>query len=663
MSLATIPQMESNDCLYLVDLLEELKPKKLRPFYRWCQEELIIPDGPYKDMRFQPNRQPYTKLLMDQIGKWRRHCITGPTQSGKSLTAFVAPIMWHLFERGENVICGVPSGDMVGNKWQNDIKPAIEASRYRKLLPKKGQGSQGGTPTEIHFLNGATLLFMTGGGNDKGRAGATAPVVVITETDGMDEIGGTSREADKITQLEVRTNSYQRAGLDRTYMECTVSLDEGRTWQEYINGTASRIMCQCKHCDAWVCPERDDLIGWEHAENKLEAGRNAMFACSECGGCWTEDDREKMNQNAKLVHAGQEIAPDGTITGQPVDTDTFGGRWNAFNNMFTTVQRLGEMEWEAAQSEDAEAIQLKMKQFIWALPAKDMNTEKIPVSVGIVRGSDKRYSGRCCGIPQGEVPHGSNPLTCFIDISMRVLQWSVEVKVDKRIHVVDYGFHETPHPEVIGDEAAIGEGLRELCPEIDGKYPDMKIGLIDCGNWREKILSIVPQLPGHWMPSHGLANYKHPERKSSKVQNAKVRIPIDGNRHYHTARDGAIWVVNFDPDALKHRVHSGFLIKPEMEYGLAAGCITLFGDDPTEHTEYAKQVTAEEFRSVFKEGKGVRKEWFKIRRHNHMLDGCVGNMVARMVVATNELVTEPVERPAPPKIHTPDGRPFLITER
>src|SRR5690606_31285007 len=131
----------------------------------------------------------------------------------------------------------------------------------------------------------------------------------------------------------------------------------------------------------------------------------------------------------------------------------------------------------------------------------------------------------------------------------------------------------------------------------------------------EKILSIVPTLEGPWMPSHGLSNYKHPENSNSKVQTAKVKVPIDGNRHYHTAKDGSIWVVNFDPDALKHRVHSGFLIKPETEYGFAPGCITLPGNDPLEHNEYANQVTAEEFRSVFKEGKGVKKEWFKTRRH------------------------------------------------
>ena len=46
---------------------------------------------------------------------------------------------------------------------------------------------------------------MSGGGSDKSRAGFTSRVVVITETDGLDETGGRSREADKVTQLEART--------------------------------------------------------------------------------------------------------------------------------------------------------------------------------------------------------------------------------------------------------------------------------------------------------------------------------------------------------------------------------------------------------------------------------------------------------------------------
>jgi len=53
--------------------------------------------------------------------------------------------------------------------------------------------------------------------------------VVITETDRMDQSGATSPESDKITQLEARTHAY--GSRKRIYMECTVSTEDGRTWQ------------------------------------------------------------------------------------------------------------------------------------------------------------------------------------------------------------------------------------------------------------------------------------------------------------------------------------------------------------------------------------------------------------------------------------------------
>lgn len=46
------------------------------------------------------------------------------------------------------------------------------------------------------------------GGGDKSRAGFTSRVVVITEVDGMDQPGASSRESDKVTQLEARTRAY-----------------------------------------------------------------------------------------------------------------------------------------------------------------------------------------------------------------------------------------------------------------------------------------------------------------------------------------------------------------------------------------------------------------------------------------------------------------------
>ena len=112
----------------------------------------------------------------------------------------------------------------------------------------------------------------------------------------------------------------------------------------------------------------------------------------------------------------------------------------------------------------------------------------------------------------------------------------------------------------------------------------------------------------------------------------KKEIPVTSSRHWHWSADGNSWVVNFDPDKMKDQVHSGFLITPIAGQSYARGCVTLFGTDPQEHTDYAMHITAEEKVTEFVPGKGETTKWDKKRKANHHLDGAVGNKVARLVV-------------------------------
>ncbi len=223
----------------------DARPRKLRSMREFAESEIVLPSGPFAGSRFRVSRQPFTGLWFDQVdtGRYTRHVATGPTQSGKSLSCFIIPVLYHLFEHNETVVCGLPQMDMAADKWREDLLPIIERTKYKEHLPLKGSGSRGGKITSIQFRNGATLKFMTGGGGDKSRAGFTTRVVVITETDGMDISGRISREADKVSQLIARTKAFGPRA--RIYMECTVSTEEGRTWQEYISGTKSRIALPC----------------------------------------------------------------------------------------------------------------------------------------------------------------------------------------------------------------------------------------------------------------------------------------------------------------------------------------------------------------------------------------------------------------------------------
>ena len=629
-------EKHSSERRILGEFLSDCTPHLLRPVLSWAEDEVVMPSGPFEGYDFDSGRLPYSRLLLNELGKWQRHVITGPTQSGKSFHAFVLVIMYYLFERQEDVIVGIPDDNMAGDKWLEDIKPVIEKSRYRNLLPKTGPGSKGaGKLKKIKFENGRFLRFMSAGGNDKQRAAATARVLIVTETDGMDVVAGTSQEGQtKIQQLEGRVRAFGDDALK--FFECTVSTADAFTWDQYKSGTASRIAHQCRGCDAWVSPEREHLVGWQDAKDEIEAGELGRFSCPECGILYSEDDRVEMNNSALLVHKGQEVTPEGEIVGPVPRTHTLGFRWSGFQNLLFPTSMLAEEEWVAAHSEEPELADIARKQQAWAMPAENPNIEKTALTQEIVRGSDRRYAGRCNGSKRGEVPDGVDMLTAFIDCGKRELQWVVEAKVDRQIQVVDYGVFQTELPDIVGDEVAVERAIRDLTAEIEGQYPYLDCGLVDGNEWGDTVRPSVDSLPAVWNTSHGLPKYVHP----TEANKAK-EVPADGNENWHWSFVNGFWVVNFNPNKLKHLIHSGYLIKPlDTDGNRISGSVTLFGDNPNTHVDFSKEITAEEWVVEYKPGKGDVSRWNSVRRRNHWLDCSVGCKVGRLIVANERFSKE-----------------------
>jgi len=82
--------------------IEACRAPRLRSMREFAEQEIIIPDGPYKDLKFNCDRQPFVSLWFAalEMSCWRRRFAVGPVQTGKTLICFVIPILWHLFENG-----------------------------------------------------------------------------------------------------------------------------------------------------------------------------------------------------------------------------------------------------------------------------------------------------------------------------------------------------------------------------------------------------------------------------------------------------------------------------------------------------------------------------------------------------------------------------------
>lgn len=572
----------------------------LRSMREFAESEIIVPDGPYKGRRFKCHTQPWTRLWFEAIdsGHWQRFAATGPSQSGKTLCCYVIPTMYHLFEIGETVICAVPKMEMAHDKWEQDFAPAIRASRYAGMIPKSGKGSRGGQFESITFTNGATLKFMTGGGDDKSRAGFTSRVVVITEVDGFDKASVLSREANPITQLEARTRAHGHRR--RIYLECTVSTEEGRIWQEVVNGSDSKIAIPCPHCDEFVTPERQHFIGWDGAENAIEAETKGGFFCPLCGTRWSEEQRVEANRRGLLVHRGQSVEG-GQVVGPIPPTRTLGFRWTATNNQFITSAELGAEEWDASRQLDQEDAQRGRDQFVWTIPADPTTEDAAELSVESIIGRQSNFV-------RGDYPPNTQALTVGVDVGKFLLHYTVKAWTDEPHGLtIDYGVAEV-HSRDLTEDGAIIVALRELRARLEQQYR-VTIALVDSGNWTDTVYAACAEFGVPWYPSKGFG--------ASSYSGGKYRAPSDGSGGdgWHIGKVARASLVEFDADAWKSRVHSRLECDPSQ-----AGAIQLFRAESKEHISYGKHLTAEKKVIEYDPGKGNLTKWVSIRKANHWLD-------------------------------------------
>lgn len=623
----------------LTDVAREMQPPRLRTIAEFAEQEIVIPTGPFEGRRFSMDRQPWTRLYFRalQSGVFERIFTVAGSQLGKTFACSTIPLVYHLFETRESVIYGVPTMDMVADKWAEDIMPVIAASRFRDLLPRSGAGSKGGTPSRITFGNGQTIKFMTGGGDDKKRAGFTSRIVIVTEVDGFDKVGETSREADKFTQLEARTRAYD--SRRRIIGECTPSLESGRSWQELTKGTDSRIAIRCPHCAAYVTPEREHLVGWKEAKDEIEARESARLVCSACGALWDESDRATANRNCILLHRGQEWK-DGNIVGDAPRTNTLGFRVSAANNLLTTIGSVAQGEWRASRAVSEENAEKEQRQFVWALPVK-------PSAVDLSDLDTNSIVRRVRPFARGTCPEGTKRITVGVDTGKWLLHWFAIAWMENATpHIVDYGRMEVPSNDM-AQEAAVRLALRRLRDEVLSKgwqgaggaplIPEMTF--IDSGDNDEAVYAFCAESGPTYFPIKGFGTTQR--RMDRFIRKSRQACVMIGDEYQVIQLPGKPRpLVEINVDHWKGWLH-GRLTTPISQ----PGAMTVFKSDvATEHLALAKHLTSETKSEEFVPGKGTVTKWVAKSRANHFLDAGTYACVAGHSVGERLLGEMPVRK-------------------
>ena len=653
--------MNPSEATLIRDVAAFMRTPRLRSLAEFAEQEIIVPDGPFAGRRFRLDRHPVARLLFAELGsgKWRRAFITGPNQDGKSFLGFVIPLLYLLFERRETVVFGVPTLDMWRDKWRKDLAPVIKASRYEKLLPRSGGGSKEGDSVLLSFGNGVHLRCMTGGGDDQSRAAFTSPNLVVTETDGFDEIGSTSREGDKFSQLERRTLAF--ADRARTIAECTVSTEQGRTWQEIQHGTASRIALPCPHCRAWVTPEREHFVGWQDADTEVEAIGKARLVCPACGVEWTNAQRIEANHAAVLVHKGQDVAADGTVVGAPPLTRTLGFRWTVANSVLNPdrLSLVGGIEWKARRAADEEAAERDVSQSQWALPSKPAKVDLSQLDAFAVM----RRTLRGCG--KGVCPDKTEFVTVAIDVGKWKCHWAaIAWRAGATPHVIEYDTAECPS-EDLSEEVAILTALREWRDEVasqgwrlaDGGAAKPVLVLVDARYKPDAAFRFIEESGDGYFATMGFGTTQ--KRQGSYKRDTGSRVIATGEHYNLIERADGRRYLEVNSDEWKSHLHARLNTPVDKP-----GALTLFdAAAPTEHLKFSRHLTSEKKIEVFEAGVGTVTRWEAMSRNTHWLDASMLNCVAAHVAGTRVVDAPPAPPPPPlPAVGRPE-RPDWMPDR
>lgn len=569
-------------------------------------QTLTIPAGPYEGSLYRFHRLPWARLFMREVdsGRWNRFVGIAVVQGGKTFHFDNLPILYYTTQLQENVIFGMPTGDMAADKWQVDLRPLYERSGMANLMPLKGKGSRGGTNLSLISLkNGARIKFMTGNGGDEKRSGYSSRIIVITEADKMDSVREASDETNPIKQIENRAGAYDEADK-RVFIECTVSNSKGYIWTEYLNSSKSRIVCPCPHCGEFVAMERENLKGWQDASNQIEAGDLAYWECPKCNGHIDEQQRREMNADGvcRMLHDGQSIDRDGNVTGEPVPTMTFGLRINAFNNLLKRTAEYGRREYMALRAEDVVSAEREMLQFVWALPADPDIEEVKELSAVELRQRTMK------GVRRGICPKGTQFVTAGIDIG-KWRCWAVYVAwtpsdddEDERLrgHVIDYQCWKLDQERDTTEAAAkvaITEALQNYVqyyesgfPTEDGKTIPLMFAGIDSGYLTDCIYEFCASRNNYDVfpvKGFGQSVMASPYRKP-KTSNRFVRF-IGNHYHLQFLPSARSFLFELDADYWKSQVRERLSIDVANPQS-----VTLF-DSPNkgEHTKYVMHLMSE----------------------------------------------------------------------
>lgn len=578
-------------------------PAPLAPS-EWARENLIVPDGPRANERWNADLTPYILEPLDLLGPEsgvNEIAVMKSAQTG--FTTLALAFAGFVIDRAPCRIGIVqPTDSALSDFNREKLQPVVDqtAALARKVRPQVSRSGAGSTTYSKAFPGGSLALMIASSAAD--LRSKTLMVMIYDEIDQYpDDLDG---QGDPIDIGNERQTSFLASGdWRRAYISTPTVKGASKIEQRYEAGDRRRFHVTCPHCRA------DDggpsEFTFEYGPNfqfSQEWPHNPHYVAPCCGAII-----EPQERNA-LVRAGRWIA---TAPG-PGKYPSY--HFDALSSPFVPWLEI------ARKAVDAGADPRKLKAFtnlVLGLPYEEKGDAPDTANLMERRSPEWR---------RGHIPPNGLLLTAAADVQMRGIWVEIlAVAPDRQTWVVDalYCDGDTASPDGEAFAALKRDVLDRVYPDAFGRERRIDALGIDSGYRSHVVYSFVRQNQrlheetgrDVLLALKGVEGWSVPAIGTPKL----VDIDLDG----HRVKKGAkVWKVGTWP--LKGAFYAELSKK-----GLSAGAAA----DPAGYchfgswldTGYFEQITAEYLAEETYRGR-ARRIWKARAKDNHFLDCRTYNM-------------------------------------
>ncbi len=362
---------------------------------------------------------PYLREILEDFDdpKVRYIDLCFSAQSGKTM-AMTGMLFYAAIRCPRNVVWMFPSTDMSKSYSKTRWSPMVEVSPKLKAMKPASRHMYG--ILEQHFTD-FTLNFI-GGNSATQLASRTAGLIFMDEVDKLPP--SLTREGDPCSLLEERAKWYSDAKVVRS---STPTIEEGRIWTFYKDGSMHKCFIPCPGCDKFFSPEWAN-VKWSKDEGLSMKARakTAHILCPnpECCRKITDGEKKKSLRRYKWIQQNMEA-----------EADHKSYHFNEILSPLTPLAKLVTKFLKALKAAKGGDV-TKLQNFINSSLGEPWHDD-----FGSYKRTDTQIADMIDGRARGEVPTGSVALTAGIDTQDDGFWYTIRSWNEHQgSALIDYGF-------------------------------------------------------------------------------------------------------------------------------------------------------------------------------------------------------------------------------